>query len=1542
MSDVSGPLLALVKGVGRPLLRILKSLWAQKSAAVAPEKFVPSHALLEQAFRRLKAADPNDPLFFRAYDTAVNKAITPQFLKGKSVQDWLGLPEVEADLKRVAYSTALGGPLPTDVVERLVKSFIDVGCANKQEAEGIVTSIYTMLAAKIDAHVADKGTAALVVAASQETGRGLEEIRTRVDAILERDPVVFGRARYRTTEIDVETVVLWRDAFSVASSGLSSWPTTLTDGKHLPRPELSQILETLQAKSSCIVALLGVPGSGKSALLAKLGQTLASMPDTAVLAIKSDLLDTSVATEEDLQRDLNLPELPSTMLRVFASKGQAVLLVDQLDALAGHVDAKTGRLSVLLNLVKAVSDIDNLGVVMSCRTFEFTHDVRLSRINAESITLELPSWEQVLSILESNGIKVAGWNSDAREVLRVPQQLNTYLQLRADGVEEPFANYSQMLNRLWDIRVVDAPNGAGMAELCYEIAERMAETEALWLAPSRYEDRVNDMRALVSAGILTRNKEGAVGFSHQTVFEHVLARSFAKRDGRLSAYVSARASSLFVRPKLWAALTYVRAVEPVAYESELTAIWSISDLPNHIRYLLIEFMGSQPSPRAHEQVLLAQAAERHQLRPIVLKAINGSAGWFSLFRSSLVAEAMSDAKTKDLCVELLVSAWPHSSEHVFALLRDVWLRDAENDSRTLFVLEQAPYWTPNILAAAKSIMGRTKELEPRVDPLVAVLGASQPDMAIEVLRSYLDVGWARRMQEAVRLRDLDKQELPSKKKADIDPYMEEYDVAKPLRQFLDDQLHLSSVPELAKVSPSEFIDRLWPWYRDAYHDLKAVLDLGSTELGYPELYSVDYRFDGESPFDLPPSILLHAVTIALEAIASSAPLEVCKWARANMNVELAPVQRLIAHVLAHNPASTSSEALCFLLADERRYFLGNVFDRSSTTVALVRACANGWSPDEVGRFVERIDAFSPARPVDRNSAEEIRRWSRLTRDMRIRLLAALPTDKRSPSVQRMLEEAARASTAPLEPRSQFIVGTVVAPMTSAQFGKASTDDIVNAFKSVPDSTDWDHPKHFERGGNIPLAREFAEFSKAYPERALEILERLSPEFGQRAAGYALAALAEEFDPDRVTDALLRLSARGFYSAEFKESSCDVVRRLLARGVTVPNAVLDLLESWILTSMASSVDEACGDDEGSSSSKTHSKQAEDESESSLLWDDSHSTFLPLGNFSILVAVVQARLARKEVAAAVRLLRRYLHFSKDVRIWQNLLPYLVQVPSLDRVDGVTFVGEVLSVAQFDGNSECACFMARVHWVALEQVMPNLQRWRNSEIAAVRRGYGELVALIGLTNRSADQARTWLDEVLKNRGLADSRVGAAATAARVWGDPEFRHPATTVLLELLAANEAAVWHQVFELFGVVDSLEPEAETIRLMRAIAANIHNAPPPRQPFVIERLHGLLPRHPDIVARIASQLIQLWHDHLRNIGSPLVNAGQEMVDLAITLHRTKGFELEGLRMFEQLVEIDAYQAREVLDEIDHRIRPGAKLFRPRLRPRSRRRPRRTST
>jgi hypothetical protein len=287
-----------------------------------------------------------------------------------------------------------------------------------------------------------------------------------------------------------------------ASEDLLSWPATLPDGEQIVRPELDQLLSIPNQTIRSATVLIGEPGSGKSALLATLGKRLAGA-GYPVLAIKADLLDTEVANEADLRERLDLSDRPSAIIIRLAAFRPTFLVIDQLDALAGYLDLRTGRLSALLNLVRRLGKVDNVHIVLSARKFEYEHDVRLRAISAESLILQLPAWSQVLALLENKGIAAAGWPSDAREMLRSPQSLSTYLQLDERARSEPLGSYQAMLDRLWTERVLKGPNGGRRSHLAGFIADMMAEEESLWLARTRFEQESDDIEALISAGILT-------------------------------------------------------------------------------------------------------------------------------------------------------------------------------------------------------------------------------------------------------------------------------------------------------------------------------------------------------------------------------------------------------------------------------------------------------------------------------------------------------------------------------------------------------------------------------------------------------------------------------------------------------------------------------------------------------------------------------------------------------------------------------------------------------------------------------------------------------------------------------------------------------------------------------------------------------------------------------------------------------------------------------------------------------------------------------
>jgi len=100
--------------------------------------------------------------------------------------------------------------------------------------------------------------------------------------------------------------------------------------------------------------------------------------------------------------------------------------------------------------------------------------------------------------------------------------------------------------------------------------------------------------------------------------------------------------------------------------------------------------------------------------------------------------------------------------------------------------------------------------------------------------------------------------------------------------------------------------------------------------------------------------------------------------------------------------------------------------------------------------------------------------------------------------------------------------------------------------------------------------------------------------------------------------------------------------------------------------------------------------------------------------------------------------------------------------------------------------------------------------------------------------------------------------------------------------------------------------------------------------VVERLETLLPHEAPLVAKIAQRLVAAWRDERGDIRTGTATIAPQLVDLAITLHRLGPTTRDaGTRLFEDLLRIDAYQARQTLDEIDNRFREVPRPIRPRL-------------
>ncbi len=593
-----------------------------------------------------------------------------------------------------------------------------------------------------------------------------------------------------------------RAAFARASIGLLRWPTTVSDDRWLERPELQGLLDRVTSEAESATVLLGPPGSGKSALLARLGNILVGQ-GVAVLAVKADQLRGGTDTAARLAEWLRLPALADLAVAALARCERVVVLIDQLDALADLADLKSERLDVLLELVRGVGGLAGVHVVCSCRAFEYQHDGRLKRLDAEAVTLRPPAWEDVSAVLAARGVAADGWPDAAKDLLVVPQHLAVFLKrLAGTGEHQIYTTYQQLFGELWRAEVASDPV---RLEVAHELARRLAEAEELWHDYGRFEARRAAVEALVAADVLCLDPRGfRLGFRHQLLYEFARAKAFAEGRESLAAHVVARQDALLVRPTLWMTLNYLRNASGATYRREFGALWETAGLRRHVKHLLIDFLcqAEHPAPSDWEEAWLVEALRDPPWRRKVLSSLSGKRVWFRrLAESHLAAEMLKTAEESFDVLWVLVSAFEFDRDQSLRLIRQYWLPD---DAKLLGVwraLNHLAVWDAAAAEQAVEVLRRVTIGQVALWHLAQTVAKDEPRQAVRLVAAWLTA---------------ERQRISCPDGGADDEQRE-----KRLRKLLEGSGDWYDVGRLAERVPVEFVKGLWSSVAGIVSDLAA-------------------------------------------------------------------------------------------------------------------------------------------------------------------------------------------------------------------------------------------------------------------------------------------------------------------------------------------------------------------------------------------------------------------------------------------------------------------------------------------------------------------------------------------------------------------------------------------------------------------------------------------------------------------------------------------------------------------------------------------------
>ena len=382
-------------------------------------------------------------------------------------------------------------------------------------------------------------------------------------------------------------------------------------------------------------------------------------------------------------------------------------------------------------------------------------------------------------------------------------------------------------------------------------------------------------------------------------------------------------------------------------------------------------------------------------------------------------------------------------------------------------------------------------------------------------------------------------------------------------------------------------------------------------------------------------------------------------------------------------------------------------------------------------------------------------------------------------------------------------------------------------------------------------------------------------------------------------------------------------------------LISLLEGWVRDPLPENqvpdddthVDQptAGEGDSPTTGEEVQQQDGRDPVERSSLWGHGSFGAFPGGDVPIADSIVHIRLLRGQADRALAFLSDYLDRQKGIGAWDIFAQYLPHLATADTKAREPFLDRLLNeVTGVAGSAAYAQFLARSQAADHALVERHIDAWRTSASPTAVQAYGEIVALDALLRPERAQSARRLEAIMDEPAGSPAQAGAALTAAHVLVEEHGRRDAAAALLaRALRLGSPGAWTAALEVFRLSDELVADDATTTFLRAVADGLPSSPKLDATFIVDRLATLLPHNAELVGEIALALAGKWNTDLADIRTSTAMAAAALVDLAITLHRLGPETREtGLRLFEALIDIDAYEARQTLDEIDNRFRANA--------------------
>ena len=534
-------------------------------------------------------------------------------------------------------------------------------------------------------------------------------------------------------------------------------PFGLAD-QQIARAEATTVFESLRAVDGpSLVLLTGEAGSGKSGVAREIMDNLKTC-EIPHLAFRIDLY-LSCRTGKEIGNDvIDRSESPVSVLANLTEDGTAILIIDQIDAVS-EITGRTGAVKeTLFELIRETQHYGNVRCLLVCRNFDLENDSRYRDLeqkqNTKRVKVPLLTWEQeVVPVLEHAGIETGNFTEGQKKLLTLPLNLSIFLEI--DDPAFGFSTRTALMQKLLEKKTLNLQKSPDLhwsiLNPLSNIAQWMSDHQTL-SCPDYVLDHFDGAQNWLSSEgliVITRNK---LAFFHESFFDFIFARTFARSGYEILNFLTSTEQHLFRRTQVRQILTLMRDTDRSRYLETLKTVLIDSRIRLHVKYAVAQWLSILNNPTQQElEIIVLLDDDDEEFPALMRRALFVSEFWFSLLdRNGQLSEMLETTKQARLhCLLWWLSSIVNKDPRpVSRLMKDWWNHDSRRDrqlAKWFSSIHQMPEDRELVLLLRDIVRSAPGDvlLEDRgrrVTLLLPDICTAEPNISAEILQAFF-VHW---------------------------------------------------------------------------------------------------------------------------------------------------------------------------------------------------------------------------------------------------------------------------------------------------------------------------------------------------------------------------------------------------------------------------------------------------------------------------------------------------------------------------------------------------------------------------------------------------------------------------------------------------------------------------------------------------------------------------------------------------------------------------------------------------------------------------------